>query len=96
MRTFSPIQNFQNPPLFVIFLICLLARLQVNAQTHLHDPMKVDSITFLKQREHIQKLPVEDFQKGIFIIETDTIPYRLLAPKKNHFKEEISVGDCLS
>ncbi len=88
MRTFSPKQYFQNPPLFVIFLIFLLARLQVNAQTQLHDPMKVDSITFLKQREHIQKLPVEDFQKGIFIIETDTIPYRLLAPKESILKKK--------
>lgn len=87
MISFSFQQSFQNRQLFVIFLICLLASVQVEAQTHLRDLMKVDSINFLSNRENIQKLPVEDFKKGIFTIETDTIPYRFLEPKETFLKK---------
>ncbi|GAB3996906.1 hypothetical protein GCM10028807_40700 [Spirosoma daeguense] len=50
------------------------------AQTHTHNEIEIDSLTFAKTRQAVNAIPTDKFQKRIFNKNSVEIPYRLLLP----------------
>ncbi|QOW10113.1 phospholipase [Kaistella flava (ex Peng et al. 2021)] len=58
-----------------------------HAQTQLFDNIKVDSLTFVKNRNSINNLSNDFFEKHVYTEDEGEIPYRLLLPQ-NYNREQ--------
>ncbi|GHE29789.1 carboxylesterase family protein [Sphingobacterium griseoflavum] len=65
----------------LFFINFALISFGVNAQTRLSDSTKVDSLTFVRTRDIINKLSNDLFEKHTYTKDEKSLPYRLLKPK---------------
>lgn len=66
--------------LIAIFLTGLVS-IHSYAQIHVVEDKTIDSVEFSGTRKILNDLPVDKFQKKIFVNGSSTIPYRILIPK---------------
>lgn len=66
--------------LIAIFLTGLIS-IHSYAQIHVVEDKTIDSVEFSGTRKILNDLPVDKFQKKIFVNGSSTIPYRILIPK---------------
>lgn len=66
--------------LIAIFLTGLIS-IHSYAQIHVVEDKTIDSVEFSGTRKILNDLPVDKFQKKIFVNGSSTIPYRILVPK---------------
>ncbi|MFD2969494.1 carboxylesterase family protein [Sphingobacterium bambusae] len=65
----------------LFFINFALIAFGVNAQTRFSDSTKVDSLTFVRTRDIINKLSHDLFEKHTYTKDEKSLPYRLLKPK---------------
>ncbi|HAY3551292.1 phospholipase [Elizabethkingia meningoseptica] len=65
-----------------ITLCCLLTTFILQAQTHVYNDVKIDSLTFANTRKELANISTEKFLKKVFKNTTTELPYRLLLPQQ--------------
>ncbi|RXF67663.1 alpha/beta fold hydrolase [Arcticibacter tournemirensis] len=75
----------------LIVLWVLAISVSSNAQIHIFDNLKVDSLGFTNSRNEINNLPNTLFEKHVFRQANKELPYRLLLPKNYNKKQKYPV-----